>query len=350
MNPKFWSGKNVLLTGHTGFKGSWLALWLASNGANVTGFSLRPPTEPSLFELANVDQDLNSIFADIRDESAIKKAVNRSDPDVLFHLAAQPLVRDSYDNPLKTFSTNVMGTVNVLEASRNSDRLRAIVVISSDKCYENREWLWGYRETERMGGADPYSASKGCTELVASSYRRSFFANEKQFLATARAGNVIGGGDFAKDRLIPDVMASFMSGIPLQIRNPNSIRPWQHVLDPLYGYRLLAEALFDQGKDFATGWNFGPSEEDVKPVSWICDELVSRWGSNASWTIDGKDHPHEATYLKLDCSKARTRLGWRAKLSLRDALERTIDWNKTFLDQGDVRARTLAEIRSYEGL
>ena len=351
VNRAFWQDKRVLLTGHTGFKGSWLALWLALRGARVTGYALTPPTDPSLFELADVARDIESVIADIRDFGGLRKTVQATDPEVVFHLAAQPLVRESYANPLETFDTNVMGTANVLEALRDCGRLKAIVVVTSDKCYENKEWLWGYRETEMMGGSDPYSASKGATELVASSFRRSFFAGEDAAaLATARAGNVIGGGDFATDRLITDIMASIRTGQPALIRNPNAIRPWQHVLEPLHGYILLAQVLAEQGQAFAEGWNFGPGDEDAKPVSWICEELTRRWGKEAQWQIDDGDHPHEAHYLKLDSSKARTILGWRSKLRLTDALDRIVEWNRVALNQGDIRAHTLAEIEAYEAL
>lgn len=351
MDPRFWRGRRVFLTGHTGFKGSWLSLWLTRHGAAVTGYALEPPTDPSLFELARVADSVESIQADIRDASRMTRAIEDADPEIVFHLAAQPLVRESYANPLETFATNVMGTANLLNAVRTSDRTRAVVVVTTDKCYENREWHWGYREDEPMGGADPYSASKGCAELVTASFRRSFFARPASaHIATARAGNVIGGGDFATDRLMTDIMAAIRAGRPIRIRNPEAVRPWQHVLEPLHGYVQLAEALVARGAEFATAWNFGPADEDARPVHWICDELTRRWGHGASWILDGGEHPHEATYLKLDSSRARALLGWRPKLRLHEALDWIVQWNRTADAQGDLRARTLHEIELYESL
>jgi len=341
----------VLLTGHTGFKGSWLSLWLSQKGARVTGYALAPPTQPSLYALAGVDQDIESIEGDIRDRDAVANAVSNTDPDIVLHLAAQSLVRDAYLHPLETFDTNVLGTANLLAALQNSDRAKAVVVVTSDKCYENQEWPWGYRENESMGGHDPYSASKGCAELVTASFRRSYFneANSAS-VASARAGNVIGGGDFSTDRLVTDIVASIVAGKPVLIRKPDAVRPWQHVLEPLHGYLLLAEALCEHGHDFAEGWNFGPLDEDVRPVSWICDELTQRWGNDASWIVDEHHHPHEATYLKLDSSKARQRLKWSSKLRLETALDRIVEWHRTALNDGDIRTHTLKEIQSYEAL
>ena len=352
MDVKFWRGKKVLLTGHTGFKGSWLSLWLSKMGAQVTGFALEPPSEPSMFELAHVAQDVSSIIGDIRDRDAVHAVVNESNPEIVLHLAAQPLVRESYVNPLDTFATNVMGTANLLSALQDCSATKAVVVVTSDKCYENREWSWGYRENESMGGADPYSASKGCAELVVASYRKSYFSEPNSAeLATARAGNVIGGGDFATDRLITDIMASIRSGKPAQIRNPLAIRPWQHVIEPLHGYLLLAQNMvLDGNKTYSSAWNFGPYDEDAKPVEWICEELSRRWGPTASWMVDEGDHPHEAHYLKLDSSKARMQLGWRSKLRLGAALDKIVEWNRVFMEGGDVRAQTLSEINDYENL
>ncbi|MEM7099863.1 MAG: CDP-glucose 4,6-dehydratase [Pseudomonadota bacterium] len=351
MDASFWQGKRVFVTGHTGFKGSWLSLWLASVGARVTGFALSPPTDPSLFELAEVSRDIHSIEGDIRDRDAVAAAVAQADPEIALHLAAQPIVRESYVTPVETFDVNVTGTATVLDALRTCPNLRSIVVVTSDKCYENNEWAWGYRERDPMGGSDPYSASKGCTELVATSFRRSFFTSDQgPQLATARAGNVIGGGDYAMDRLITDIMASIRAGEATLIRNPEAIRPWQHVLEPLHGYVLLAQALFENGQSYAQGWNFGPADEDARPVRWICDALVEKWGDGASWIVDGADHPHEATYLKLDSSKAKSQLGWRSKLTLDQALNRIVEWNKVAISGGDVRATTLAEISSYQSL
>jgi len=351
MDSQFWVNKRVLLTGHTGFKGSWLALWLATKGAQVTGFGLAPHTNPSLYELADVKRDIESIEGDIRDLSMVDHAIAKSDPEIVLHLAAQSLVRPSYDNPIETFDTNVMGTANLLHSLRQANHLQAVVVVTSDKCYDNREWLWGYREDEAMGGSDPYSASKGCTELVTASFRQSYYQHTPAIgLATARAGNVIGGGDFAVDRLITDIMKAIREGKPAQIRNPNAIRPWQHVLEPLHGYLLLAEALVREPQTYSAGWNFGPYDSDARPVSWICNELTKRWGDSASWHTDDREHPHEATYLKLDSSKARAQLQWRSKLTLDSTLDRIVQWNRVSLDNGNIREHTLSEIAEYERL
>jgi CDP-glucose 4,6-dehydratase len=352
MNPNFWQGKRVLLTGHTGFKGSWLALWLQSLGAEVTGYALAPPTKPSLFETARIGQSMTSIIGDIRDLPHIQQVFSEQKPEIVIHMAAQALVRHSYQEPVETYSTNVMGTVNLLEAVRKSDHVRAVVNVTSDKCYENREWVWGYRETEAMGGHDPYSNSKGCAELVTSAYRNSFFPIEKYnshgvALASGRAGNVIGGGDWATDRLIPDIMRAIGENRPVSIRNPHAIRPWQHVLEPLSGYLLLAEKLFEQGGDYADGWNFGPNDADAKPVQWIVEFLTEQWGGGASWKLDGGDHPHEAHYLKLDCSKAKTHLQWSPKWRLEAALSAIIDWQRAYLDNNAMRDITLRQIQSY---
>ena len=346
-DPRFWRGKRVFLTGHTGFKGSWLSLWLQSLGAEVQGFSLTPPTSPSLFGQARVVEGMASAIGDIRDRTAIAGAMSAFRPDIVIHMAAQPLVRLSYDQPVETYATNVMGTVHVLEATRTVDSVRAIVNVTTDKCYENKEWAWGYREDEPMGGHDPYSNSKGCSELVTSAYRRSFFRSTGVAVASARAGNVIGGGDWAADRLVPDILRSFELGEPVLIRNPHAIRPWQHVLEPLSGYLVLAEQLWAQGQAAAEGWNFGPREEDARSVQWIVENLVERWGSSASWTLDGGDHPHEAHYLKLDISKAGGRLGWTPRWSLDTALEKVTDWHQAWLASDDMRARCLAQITEY---
>lgn len=346
----------MFLTGHTGFKGSWLSLWLQAMGAEVTGYALPPPSQPSLFELANVAEGMTSIMGDIRDLEALHSAFRASRPDVVIHMAAQPLVRYSYENPVETYATNVIGTVNLLEAVRVFGFARAVVNVTTDKCYENREWEWGYRENEPMGGVDPYSSSKGCSELVTAAYRNSFFqsatTNESSvpdvFLASARAGNVIGGGDWAKDRLIPDILAAFERGDPVQIRNPNAIRPWQHVLEPLRGYLMLAEALFNRGTPFAEGWNFGPADEDARPVGWIVEKMAAQFGSGARWSIDKGNHPHEATYLKLDTSKAQNRLGWKPKLPLDRALRLIVEWSTQRVRGADVRALTLKQIQDYQ--
>jgi CDP-glucose 4,6-dehydratase len=355
VNPHFWRAKRVFLTGHTGFKGSWLSLWLQDLGAELTGFALAPPTQPSLFEEARVGHSMRSIVGDIRDLAALQQALKTAQPEIVIHMAAQALVRYSYQNPVETYSTNVMGTVHVLEAVRNTPGVKAVVNITTDKCYENREWAWGYRENEPMGGYDPYSNSKGCAELVSSAYRSSFFnantyAQHGVALATVRAGNVIGGGDWAQDRLIPDILAAFAQGKQVDIRNPEAIRPWQHVLEPLRGYLTLAERLFDQGPSFAEGWNFGPNDEDAKPVGWIVQQLAELWGSNAQWHLDSAEHPHEAHYLKLDISKARTRLHWHPTLRLSDALKMIIDWSQQRQAGVDAHTLTLAQIQAYQTL
>lgn len=353
MNPNFWQGKRVLLTGHTGFKGSWLSLWLQSMGAHVVGYALNPPTQPSLFSAAKVGEGMTSIIGDIRDLAQLQAVFALHRPEIVFHMAAQPLVRYSYSEPVETYSTNVMGTVNLLEAVRNTPGVKAVVNITTDKCYENREWIWAYRENEPMGGYDPYSSSKGCAELVSSAYRSSFFNADNYTqhgvaLATVRAGNVIGGGDWAQDRLIPDILAAFEQGKTVNIRNPNSVRPWQHVLEPLRGYLTLAEHLHDHGASYAEGWNFGPNDEDARPVGWIVEKMAGLWGSDAMWQNDAGAHPHEATYLKLDISKARKRLDWHPTLRLEDALKLIIDWSRQRQSGADIRTLTLAQINTYQ--
>jgi CDP-glucose 4,6-dehydratase len=353
MNSAFWHGKRVLLTGHTGFKGSWLSLWLQSMGAKVIGYALTPPTNPSLFEVANVSSGMTSIIGDIRDLAHLQKVFAEHQPEIVIHMAAQPLVRYSYLEPVETYSTNVMGTVNLLEAIRQTKCVKAVVNVTTDKCYENREWAWGYRENEAMGGFDPYSSSKGCAELVTAAYRNSYFHPEKYHehgvaIATGRAGNVIGGGDWAEDRLIPDTMRAIVSGQPVNIRNPHSIRPWQHVLEPLSGYLLLAQRLYEEGPAFAEAWNFGPNDDDAKPVGWILDKLTNTWGEGASWQLDKGEHPHEAHYLKLDCSKAKSRLQWQPKWSLATAIEEICVWHKAHAAGADMQAMCLHQIKQYE--
>ena len=355
MNPSFWLGKKVFLTGHTGFKGSWLSLWLQQLGAQVTGYALPPPTHPSLFEVAQVAQGMTSIIHDIRDGTLLTNAMRQAASDIVIHMAAQPLVRRSYVDPVETYSTNVMGTVHLLEAVRQTPSVRAVVNVTTDKCYENKEWVWGYRENEPMGGFDPYSSSKGCAELVTAAYRNSFFNTAKYSehqvaLATARAGNVIGGGDWAEDRLIPDVLRAIESGQSVNIRNPHATRPWQHVLEPLSGYLTLAEKLYTQGPAFAEAFNFGPAEEDAKPVQWIVEQLTQNWGNGASWHLDGGTHPHEAHYLKLDCSKARATLGWQPHWNFGQALQTIIVWHKAHSmhqSSEDMRALCLQQINDY---
>jgi CDP-glucose 4,6-dehydratase len=348
-----WSERKVFLTGHTGFKGAWLSLWLQQLGARVTGFALPPPSTPSLFEQAKVEVGMNSILGDVRDREHLESALRECRPEVVFHLAAQSLVRASYADPVGTYATNVMGTVNLLEAVRKVGGVRALVVVTSDKCYENREWVWGYREGDPMGGFDPYSSSKGCAELVTAAYRNSFFSLEEferhgTAIASARAGNVIGGGDWAADRLVPDIMRALLANQNIRIRYPNAIRPWQHVLEPLGGYLLLAERLLFDGRAYAQPWNFGPSDEEAQPVSWIVKRILQRWGSGR-WELAEGSHPHEATYLKLDCSKSRTVLQWRPKMPLEKGLDLLVDWYKICHKGGDVRAITMTQIAEYVG-
>ncbi len=355
MKPVFWSGKRVFLTGHTGFKGSWLALWLQQLGAHVTGFALDAPTQPSLFDVARVGEGMQSVHGDVRDLSALLHTMQAAQPEIVIHLAAQSLVRLSYDTPVETYATNVMGTVHLLEAVRQTPGVKAVVNVTTDKCYENREWVWGYRENEPMGGFDPYSNSKGCSELVSAAYRSSFFnpsdySRHAVALATARAGNVIGGGDWAKDRLIPDILAAFETGKRVPIRNPHATRPWQHVLEPLRGYLTLAEHLCTYGPSYAEGWNFGPNSDDAKPVEWIVQKLAQRWGQGASWQVDAGEHPHEANYLKLDISKAGQRLNWQPVLRLDNALDLIVDWARHQRAGADMRTITLAQIAAYQAI
>lgn len=347
INAEFWRGKRVFLTGHTGFKGSWLSLWLQSLGAELTGFALAPPTSPSLFDEAHIASGMTSILGDVRDLPALQGALNKAKPEIVIHMAAQSLVRYSYQNPVETYAVNVMGTVNLLEAIRHTTSVKAVVNVTTDKCYENKEWVWGYREDEPMGGFDPYSNSKGCSELVTSAYRQSFFKSAGIALASARAGNVIGGGDWALDRLIPDIICAFEQSRPVAIRNPHATRPWQHVLEPLGGYLLLTQHLYTQGQTFAEGWNFGPNERDAKPVDWIVQNIATLWGDGAEWQIDTGEHPHEAHYLKLDISKAGNRLGWHPKLSLTEALTMTVQWQRARQSGASVRKTTLDQINSY---
>jgi CDP-glucose 4,6-dehydratase len=354
IDKDFWKGKNVFLTGHTGFKGSWLSIWLTLMGANVTGYALDPPTEPSLYKEANIAQIIQEdIRADIRDLATVKKSIKQVNPDIVIHMAAQPLVRESYIDPVTTYETNVIGTVNLLEAVRSLESARAVVNITTDKCYENREWYWGYREGEPMGGYDPYSSSKGCSELVTSAYRLSFFNPEKYgenhmvAIATARAGNVIGGGDYAKDRLIPDIIRGLQNKETILIRSPKAIRPWQHVLEPLSGYLLLAQKLFTEGVAFSESWNFGPEDSDAKPVEWIVKELCEYWGCGAGYEIKSSyEQLHEAKYLKLDISKARHKLGWTPKWGIKDALKRVVEWNHN-KDPFEITKHQISQYNGY---
>lgn len=347
-NPDFWQGKRVFLTGHTGFKGSWLSLWLQSLGAQVHGLGLEPTTSPNLFAVAQVAAGMAShTLGDIRDLATVQKAMHAAQPDIVIHMAAQSLVRLSYTEPVETYATNVMGTVHVLEAARSTPSVKAIVVVTTDKCYENKEWAWGYRENEPMGGHDPYSNSKGCAELVTSAYRNSFLHISGIAVASARAGNVIGGGDWATDRLMPDILRAFEQNLPVTIRNPHATRPWQHVLEPLSGYLTLAEHLYTQGQAYAEGWNFGPKDDDAQPVQWIVEHMVNSWGKGASWQQDGGVHPHEANYLKLDISKAKTRLGWQPSWPLLTALEKITTWHQAYLATTNMHDFTMQQIANY---
>jgi CDP-glucose 4,6-dehydratase len=350
-----WEGRRVFITGHTGFKGGWLCHWLASKGAKIRGYSLDPETEPSLFVAASVGTILDDVRGDICDLDRLKKSMSEFAPDVVFHLAAQPLVRRSYADPVGTFATNVLGTANVLEAVRSTGSVRAVVCVTTDKCYENKEWVWPYRETDPLGGHDPYSSSKACAEIVAAAYRNSFFPIDRLkehhvSLATARAGNVIGGGDWSEDRLIPDLIRGFQSKRPVQIRRPGAIRPWQHVLEPLHGYILLAEKLLSGAAQFATAFNFGPRDEDAWPVERIASFVAEIWGENASWVRDSGPSVHEAHYLRLDASKANEELGWKPCLAIHEALQWTTSWYRAWVDGADVRQTTMAQIEAYEEL
>ena len=353
MNPAFWQGKRVFLTGHTGFKGSWLSLWLQAMGAQVSGFALAPDAGKSLFTQAAVNQGMTSTIGDVRDLAALQSAMAAAQPEIVIHMAAQALVRTSYSDPVSTYATNVMGTVHLFEAIRHTPGVRAVVNVTTDKCYENREWVWGYRENEPMGGHDPYSSSKACSELVSASFRNSFFPVDKfaqhgVAVATARAGNVIGGGDYAADRLIPDIVAAFGAGTPVRIRNPHAVRPWQHVMEPLCGYLMLAEALHEHGPRFAEAWNFGPNADDTQPVEWIVRHMARLWGPQARWEVDGGEHPHEAHTLRLDTSKANRLLHWTPQMNIQTALDWVTDWYRDASQGGSARELTLNQIRAYQ--
>jgi CDP-glucose 4,6-dehydratase len=352
INPVFWRGKKVFLTGHTGFKGGWLSLWLASMAAKVIGYALAPNTTPNLFDVLAIESLIErSYIADIRDLEGLQKAMSEAKPDVVIHMAAQPLVRYSYVHPVETYATNVMGTVHVLESTRSIDSVGATVIVTTDKCYENKEWVWGYRESEPMGGYDPYSNSKGCAELVTSAYRQSYFSSPSSInkVASARAGNVIGGGDWSEDRLIPDAIKAFEARKPLMIRNPLATRPWQHVFEPLSGYLILAQALYEQGPAFASAWNFGPREGDNRAVQDVVDLLISDWGDAARWEKEGFEQPHEANLLKLDCSKAHAQLGWVPKWDLEAATKKIVQWQKAYQAKENMQEVSLAQINQYMG-
>ena len=348
MNRAFWKDKRVFLTGHTGFKGGWLSLWLSELGAEVHGYALPPPTEPDFFTVCNMQQRLASnTIADIRDIDTLTRTLEATRPDVVFHLAAQSLVRYSYTAPVETYAINVMGTVNLLEAIRRTPGVMAVLNVTSDKCYENREWAWPYRENEALGGFDPYSSSKGCAELVTAAYRRSFLAQAGTHLASARAGNVIGGGDWAADRLLPDFLRALDAGQILKIRSPGATRPWQHVLEPLAGYLMLAEKLCTEGPGFAEAWNLGPDEADTRTVQWIIETLCSRL-PNAQWQCDTPQQTNEANTLRLDSSLARSRLGWLPRWNLQAALEKTLDWHLAWRQGLDMATISRQQIQEYE--
>lgn len=351
VNSEFWKGKKVFMTGHTGFKGSWLTIWLLEMGANVIGYSIDIPTNPSLFESAGLEEKITHIKGDVRNYVYLLQSISDENPDIVIHMAAQPLVRLSYVEPRETYETNVMGTVNVLEAVRNTPTIKSTIIITTDKCYENNEWEYGYREIDRMGGYDPYSNSKGAAELVVDAYNKSFFIGTDQVVCSARAGNVIGGGDWAKDRLVPDVILSLKNNEKVKIRNPKAIRPWQHVLEPLSGYILLAERAYET-ETVRGGWNFGPSDEDAQNVSWVAEKIGEFWGSIDVWIKDGNEHPHEANYLKLDISKARMLLKWTPKWNASEAVKHTTNWYKDFYNQNQydsdlIFERCREDLKSY---
>lgn len=348
MHTSFWNGKKVFITGHTGFKGSWLSLWLQKLNAKVIGYALKPPTLPNLFSEAKIEQGMLSIIGDVRNYDFLKTSLLKHQPEIIFHLAAQPLVRHSYEFPIETYATNVMGTVHLLEAARHLSHCQAIINVTSDKCYENKEWFWGYREGDALGGHDPYSNSKACAELVSSAFSHSFYNKSNCGLATARAGNVIGGGDWAKNRLIPDIIKGIFNQQEIEIRNPDALRPWQHVLEPLHGYLLLAEAIYKNAELFRGPWNFGPEDQDVKPVKWIVDKLVQLTPKTTSWKLDKYSQvSHEAHHLKLDSSKAKSQLLWKPQWNLDTALEKTMDWYLAYEQQVNMQEKTLSQINNY---
>ncbi|MDG9927154.1 MULTISPECIES: CDP-glucose 4,6-dehydratase [unclassified Pseudomonas] len=349
LNPAFWAGRRVLLTGHTGFKGGWLALWLRELGAQVHGYSLPAATTPSLWQEARLMDVVPGTLADVRDAETLSRAVAQFRPEIVLHLAAQALVRESYRTPADTYATNVMGTLNLLEAVRRCDSVRAVVVVTSDKCYENREWLWPYREQDILGGHDPYSSSKACTELLCASWRESFLREAGIALATARAGNVLGGGDWSADRLLPDILRAWQAEQSPVLRYPQAVRPWQHVLEPLGGYLRLAQALVEQGDSVASAWNFGPDAEGLVSVGELVERLARHWPGEARWSIDATAQPHEAGLLSLDSTKARVQLGWRPRWSLEQALARTLDWHRAWQAGEDMQTFSRAQIAAYQG-
>ncbi len=349
IEPSFWKNKKVFITGHTGFKGGWLSLWLNSLGAKVSGYSLEPPTDHNFFSIIKVEEILiQNTIGDIRNLDTLCNSLSNAQPEIVINLAAQSLVRESYLNPVETYSTNIIGTVNVLEAVRKVSSVKAVLNITSDKCYHNNEWTWGYRENEPMGGHDPYSSSKGCAELISSAYRDSFLQQEGISLATARAGNVIGGGDWAKDRIVPDAIRSFMKSEPLILRNPKAIRPWQHVLEPLSGYIMLCQNLVNSPEDYSGSWNFGPSNTDNRPVSGVADLMAENWKDGAYWEIDKGVNPHESVHLRLDCTKANTFLNWSPLWNLEEAIYETVSWYKSWNNQENMYDITLNQIKDYQ--
>ena len=348
INSSFWKGRSVFLTGHTGFKGGWLALWLSEMGANVYGYSLDKPTNPNFFDVINLRAKIkNSIEGDIRNFSKLNKSIQEAKPSIIFHMAAQPLVRQSYIDPIETFTTNIFGTINVFESVKNVETVEAIINITTDKCYENQEHNKPYRETDMLGGYDPYSSSKACSEIITSAYRNSFLSLIGKKLASVRAGNVIGGGDWAKDRLIPDFFRSIDNNKILSVRSPQAVRPWQHVLDPLSGYLMLAEKLVVNGDNFADAWNFGPEQSDAKTVSWVLEKLFAKF-SNLKWEATPTKQPHEASLLKLDISKAKSKLGWAPRWSLNTAIDNTIKWHQAFKENENMMEFSIKQIKAYQ--
>ncbi len=349
---EFWHNKSVFITGHTGFKGTWISLYLKKLGAKLAGFSLPPVQDEGIYNVTKMDSFMDSTLADIAELDKLTRALTDSNPEIILHLAAQPLVAQSYDDPIETYTTNVIGTANLLQSARGLRNLRGLVVITTDKCYQNNEWLWGYREVDRLGGHDPYSSSKACAELVTESFRNSFFSpedydNHGVAIATARAGNVIGGGDWADDRLIPDAVRAIRDNLSLPVRCPNSVRPWQHVLDPLHGYLMLAQKLYENGTEFGEAWNFGPAESSHVAVETVLDSFYRSWPDNAGWSKDPDFHPHEAGLLKLDCSKANQRLAWQPKLDLQKAIKLTVDWYQAYLGEKDMLPFTEQQIQAF---
>lgn len=348
ISDSFWAGKKILITGHTGFKGGWISLWLNMLGADVAGYSLEPPTEPSLYENLNLNGVLSlDILGDITDLKKLNSALVDFRPEIIIHMAAQSLVKKSYEAPILTYNTNVMGTVCVLEAAKKVSSVKTILNITTDKCYENKEWIWPYRENEALGGYDPYSSSKACSEIISSAYRDSFLRDIGIGLATARSGNVIGGGDWAANRIVPDTMRAFMNGEALTVRNPDAVRPWQHVLEPIYGYILLCQKLYQEPDKYADSWNFGPDNSEDKPVSQLADFMVKEWGAGATWELDQNAHPHEAQQLRLDSSKAKKYLNWSQTWSIEKALKETVRWYKAWFNNENVRNVSLMQIEKY---